>query len=404
MNPYQPPERPPPTLREDLASLPQAYWVLCAGAFINRVGTFVFPFLTIYLTDRGFGPSQAKLALTAHGAGHLLAAIVGGWLADRIGRRNTIALSMYCAAASLIALSHAQPLWLIMVCALLTGLTLGAYHPAAHALLADLIPPEKRVRANTVLRIAINAGWAVGVALAGIIAAYGYHWLFYGDAFTCAIFGTLSLVFLPHGVRRAGKQARWADAIAVLRKDRPFIALFVANFCAALVFTQMSTTFALQVTDAGFSKKFFGFLLAGNGVLILLFELPISNLTSRLPPRPVLAVGFLLVGLGFAINLFGHSAAVLVAVILVFTLGEMIALPVSGARVAELAPESMRGRYMGAYGLSWGLATVIGPSGLSIYEQNPNLLWLISALLGVASAAAVFVIKRKPGRKAASSL
>ena len=238
-----------PSLWADLCALPGSYWVLCAGTFINRFGTFVFPFLTLYLTSTGFSPGQVGLALGAHGFGHLVAAITGGWLADRIGRRNTIALSMFSAAASMVLLSQASGLPAVATCAFLTGLTIASYHPAASALLADLVPPERRVRAYTVLRIAVNGGWAAGVGLGGWIAERSFLWLFLGDAITCAIFGTLALAALPQGIRKLKVSAPWGEAIASMRQNRPFIALFIANFCSALDLDELDPHLASSIAQ-----------------------------------------------------------------------------------------------------------------------------------------------------------
>lgn len=394
-----------PTVLQSLRALPRPFWVLCIGTFINRFGTFVFPFLTLYLSSLGHGTAVVQAALFAHGLGHLVAAIAGGWLADRIGRRNTIAVSMFSAAVAFVCLGEAVAPAAIVGFALLSGFTIALYHPASSALLADIIPPGERVRAYTVLRIAINGGWAAGVATGGWLAGYSYKLLFYGDALTCAIFGALALAALPHGLQRSKTQAPWGEAIASILANRPFLALFAANLCSALVFCQMSTTYALQTTDAGFSTTFFGFLLAVNGVMITILELPISIRTQRLPVIPVLAVGYLLVGGGFALNIFGGTAFVLVAAMVVFTVGEMLCLPVSGAYVADLSPAEMRGRYMGVNGLSWSLAMLIGPLvGITLYHSSPQTLWSGSALLGLLGATVIVAFGRAGSRPAVDAV
>ena len=115
-------------------------------------------------------------------------------------------------------------------------------------------------------------------------------------------------------------------------------------------------------------------------------------LTSRLPIRPVLALGYLLIGFSFALNIIGPTAAVMIAAIGVFTLGEMLCLPVSGAYLANLAPKTMRGRYMGAFGLSWALATTTGPLGLKLYDLSPNILWLATGVIGAAGAVIILAL------------
>src|SRR5437763_15255984 len=95
------------SLWEDLRALPRPAWVLFGGTVINRFGSFVLAFLVFYLTSRGYSAAAAGLALSAYGFGSMTAAIVGGHLADTIGRRNRIALSMFSSAATMVALSQA---------------------------------------------------------------------------------------------------------------------------------------------------------------------------------------------------------------------------------------------------------------------------------------------------------
>src|ERR1044071_1418125 len=146
MNPIQ------PTLIQSLRSLPRPAWFLFAGTFINRFGSFVIPFLVIYLRQRGFQESDAAMAIAAYGVGHLAASALGGYLSDRIGRRKTIALSMFSSAASMLLLSQADDLVAIVAFTALTGLTAELYRPASSALLADVVPPAQRVTAFAAYR------------------------------------------------------------------------------------------------------------------------------------------------------------------------------------------------------------------------------------------------------------
>ena len=141
---------PRPTLREGIRSLPRPVWILCAGTFVNRFGTFVAVFLVLYLRDRGYSIAESGLVVSFYGIGNVVAAGLGGWVADRFGRRNALALSMFSSAATLLLLSQAAALPLIIVLTTLAGLTGEMYRPAAAALLTDLTPPgsESRLRAQ----------------------------------------------------------------------------------------------------------------------------------------------------------------------------------------------------------------------------------------------------------------
>lgn len=382
-----------PTLLGSLRALPRAAWVLLAGTFINRFGGFVVPFLTLYLTGQGYSVTAVGLAVSSYGVGHFFASLVGGHLADRLGRRETIVLSMFGAAVAMLLLSQAHALWAVVILSFITGLVSEAYRPAATALLTDLVPPGQRLTAFAALRVTFNAGFAFGPAIAGLLAAYGYIWLFVGDAFTSAVFGLIAWLALPRGVERAtNDSANWRAVLTVLHGDKRFQQLLLANFAVSLVFMQLASTFGLFVTGLGFSASTYGVMISLNGLLIVFCELPITAFTRRFPARQVMALGYTLVGAGFALNHFAHSVPALVVCMIVFTFGEMLALPMASAYVADLAPPQMRGRYMGINGMTWALALVLGPAlGMKLFSLNPAAYWAAGAALGVMAAVVISI-------------
>ena len=378
------------TVLMSLRNLPRAAWILFFGTFLNKFGGFVVPFLTLYLTSAGYTIGEAGLAVSAYGAGNLGASLLGGHLADQIGRRKTILLSMFSGAAAMLLLSQAHHFALILVLTALTGLTNEFYRPASSALLADIVPAGQRTTAFAALRVSFNAGFAFGPATAGLLAAYGYFWLFAGDAATSALFGLVVLLALPRGATGASNNASWNEAWRVLRRDRKLHQLLLANFSIALVFFQLGSTFGLHVTHLGFSAAVYGAVISMNGALIVLCELPLTALTRRFPARRVMAAGYSLCTFGFALNGLAHTIPGLVLCMLIFTLGEMITMPTASAYLAELAPPEMRGRYMGVSGLTWALALILGPAaGMKLFAASPLIYWIVS---GAAGAFAAFVI------------
>jgi MFS family permease len=380
-----------------LKSFPRPVWVLLAGIFLNKFGTFVVPFLTLYLTRRGFTTSDAGLAIGAYGLGRLCAAFIGGHLADTIGRRKTIVLSMVLAAVSMMLLSQARSLPVIVLLTGLASLTGELYLPACGALLADLVPEHQRVTAYAAYRMAFNAGWAFGPAAAAFLAAHSFLWLFVGDALTSVLFAVVAWCWLPHGVRSAQAEAGWSEAWVVLKQDRRIQQVALATVFIGLVIHQLVSSYGLHVTKLGFSDATYGALLSLNGLLVVLIELPLTTRSRRFPSRPVMAVGYLLMGAGLALNAVFASLPALIIGMSVFTLGEMIYAPVAGAYVSSLAPARMRGRYMGAWGFSNSLSLMVGPSlGMMVFARSPVVLWLACA--GLAGLAALTILAS--GRKA----
>src|SRR5213596_728819 len=228
-----------PTLRASLRTLPRPAWILFFGTFLNKFGTFVIPFLTLYLTRQGYSLTDAGVAVGGYGAGTLLASALGGHLADTIGRRKTIVLSMFSAGATMMALSQARSLSLIVLLTALAGLAGELYRPASSALLADLVPAGQRVVAFSAFRMAFNAGWASGPATAGFLAEHSFFWLFVGDAVTSVLFGLVALFALPRRAPRQSTESGWSDALKVLRRDRKFHQVLFAAFAIGLVFFQL---------------------------------------------------------------------------------------------------------------------------------------------------------------------
>jgi MFS family permease len=386
-------ERTSPNLLSDLRALPPAAWILFFGSFLNKFGAFVVPFLAIYLTRQGYTLGDAGLAIGAYGVGNLVASILGGHLADTIGRRKTILLSMFSGAATLMLLSQAQSLPMIIALSALTGLAAEFYRPACSALLTDLVPPHQRVTAFAAYRMSFNAGWAFGPATAGFLATKGYFWLFLGDAATCVLFGLVALFALPRETKIERRANSWGQALRAVRQDRGLQQIMLSSLCVAVVFMQMSSSFGVHVTQLGFSAATYGALISMNGAMVVFCELPLTLVTRRFAVRHVLAVGYLLIGLGFALNAFARTVPELAVGVIIFTLGEMVAIPVSSAFVANLAPPHLRGRYMGVYGLNWALALIFAPGlGLKLLALNPAILWLGCGVLAVLGA---FIISRE---------
>src|SRR5579864_7261899 len=201
------------SLRQNLTALPRGAWILFFGTFLNKFGTFVLPFLAIYMTGLGYTTAQAGLPIAAYGIGTLGACLLGGYLADRLGRRKTIVLSMFSVAVAMLCLSQARALPAIVLFAGLAGLTGELYRPATSALLADLVPPGQRVTAFSAYRMALNAGWAFGPATAGLLAKHSFFWLFAGDAATSVLYGLVAWFALPAGLRGIRAQSAWGETL-----------------------------------------------------------------------------------------------------------------------------------------------------------------------------------------------
>lgn len=377
---------------------PRSLWILFAGIFLNRFGSFVSVFLVLYMISRGYTVVQAGEAVGAYGIGSLGASSFGGYLTDWLGRRYTIVLSMFSSAATMLVLSQAQTLPLIIILTGLAGMTAELYRPASSALLADLVLPEQRVTAFAWYRLAVNLGFAAGPTVAGLLASHSFLLVFTGDAVTSIAFGLLALLALPKSEKSsAARELEQAGLWETLRVDYRYLLFLLGSTLLAFVYFQHLSTFALQVQAYGFSSTVYGLLLSVNGTCIIILELPISSMTRRLPTRPVIAVGWLLIALGFGLIAIAHTIALLILTVVIWTLGEMVHSPVSSAYVANLAPAHLRGRYQGTWGLTWSAGLIFGPVlGTLLFSWNAVELWLLCGALGLLAALLVLLSGRLP--------
>jgi MFS family permease len=388
---------PKPTTRANVRAMPRTAWILFGGTFINRFGTFVLPFLVLYLRDLGYSAPQGGIAVAMYGVGGIGAVSIGGLLADRIGRRNSVAVSMFGSAVATLALSQAHTLGTILPLTALVGLFAELYRPASSALIADLIPPHQRVTAFALYRLAINLGWAFGPALGGVMASRSFVILFAADAATSAAFGIVALVALPHGVRSSREGERRGEATRSILADRGYLLFLAAVFCAAVVYMQAATTFALHVRANGLSNEVYGLLLSLNGLIVVVAELPMSGVTQRFPAARMVALGSFLLGFGFFLVGFAHTVPALAATVFVWTFGEIFQSPPASAFVADRSPVNLRGRYQAAMGTMFGVAAIVGPiAGTAVFRARPGAVWLGCGALGVLAAVLALSAGRRP--------
>lgn len=382
-------------LLSQLQLLPRPFWVLVGATFVNRFGVFVVPFLALFITRNGNTATQAGYAVAAYSLGGFIAAGIGGWMADRLGRNVTMAVSALAGAVCMIAMSQAVDWRALAVLAFITGAINEAGSPASAALVQDIVPPEHRVIAYAVQRFAVNLAWSLGPATAGFLAEYSFFWLFVVDAASSAFFGIVAWLFLPRGRRTAREHAGWGHAWQSIRANHAFLALFGACICTAWIFRQTNTTFPLHFERNGLPLHWCGLVLALNGVMICLFEVPLAAGLRLWPVKQVLALGYILMGASFLTFLISGSLTAFVLMMVVFTLGEMSAFSRQQAYSASLSPEDMRGRYVGFLSLAWCAGnTASSALGMPLYDHHPTVLWVMNAALGIVAALLILYTRK----------
>jgi len=385
--------------------LPRPYWFLWAGTIVNRVGGFVIPFLTLYLTtQRGYSVGSAALMVSLYGAGSFAANLVGGELTDRLGRRPVLLASLFLAPIATVAVGLVRSAAWIAVATVLLGFTVDLYRPAVSASIADLVPSENRPRAYGYLYWAINIGAAVAPILAGLLARRNYLLLFIGDAVTTFAFGLIVMAGVPESRPAQAAHAAGEPLSSRLRAlgREPLLLAFTAMaLLLGTVYLQAHVTLPVEMQAHGLTAAQYGLAIAVNGALIVVLGLPASNASARWPRFGAIALSALLVGLGFGMNALATTLPLYALGVAIWTLGEIAFSTVAPSLIADLAPVEYRGLYQGVFGASFGLSFFTGPivGGLIYDRLGADALWVACLIAGAVLSAGYLVMGRVAGRR-----
>ena len=390
-----------------LLNQPRTYWYLLVGTLINRLGAFVLPFLTLYLTgERALSPARAALIVAMFGAGSFVAQLTGGELADRLGRRPVMLISFLATPLAMVTLGFARDLTLIAATTLFLGFITDLYRPAVSAAVADLVPPEDRTRAFGYLYWAINLGFAISPVLAGLLAGRNYLYLFLGDALTTFLFG-LIVLFTVQETRPAeashAAHATLRERLGQLRQTPILLFFSLLTLFFGLIYVQGYVALPLEMTSHGLGPEQYGAAIAVNGILIVLVGIPVSNMAGKWPRYPAIAAATFLMGLGFGLVAFANNLPFFAFTVGVWTLGEILGSAVAPTIVADLSPVELRGLWQGVFGSMWGISFFLGPLiGGWVFEHfSPTVLWAGCFALGCVLTVAYLALGRmahKPKR------
>ena len=382
------------SFRDTVSGLPAQFWWLWTGTLVNRAGAFVLPFLAIYLTrSLDYSTAFAGLVLGGVGLGAVVASLVAGVLADRVGRRPVLLWSQVATTLTLTVMAFWTEAAAVLGLAVLLGLFSNATRPAYSAMLADVVPPADRARAFSLQYWCVNLGFATAAIVGGLLASTGYRTLFLADAATTLVFAVLIYVKVPesHPGLRVGAERHdlgpGGSLLDVLR-DRIFAVYMALTFCFALVFMQHMSTLPVQMVDDGLDPSQYGVVISLNAVLIVFVTVPLTRWVARFPTARVLAVAALFVGAGFASTAWASTMTTYALTVIVWTIGELIASSLGPAVVADLSPESMRGRYQGCFTLTFSVAALVAPVGGGwVYDHlGQTTLWLACGAVSLAAA------------------
>ena len=382
--------------------LPRSVHILCLGTFINRAGTMIIPFLALYLKNQlDLSVEFATQAMGAYGLGAVGAVLVGGHLADAIGRRTIMLAALFGGAAILILFSMVTEPWAIIVCTIAFAFVAEMYRPAASAMIADLVAPEHRPHAYGLMYVAINLGFSVAPVAGGLLARYAFKWLFWADALTAICYGTIILLTIKETLPARGssedseenrRDATSAmDAFKHIVTDRAFMIFCLATLLLGSVYMQSVSTFPLYLGETfGIDAFTYGRIIAVNGCMIAFLQIPFTSLVSRFNRATMICLAAAVTGVGFVLMGVAETAWQFAGAVAIWTCGEMMAAPLAPTVVSDLAPVHLRARYMGVFSVGFSAATMIGVplGGIVLARFGGGYLWvwafdvtLVAALL-----------------------
>lgn len=369
-------------------TFPPTYWYLWLGILLNKLGEFVIPFLTIYLTEtRHLSAGQATSIIGLVGFGSFISRPIGGFLADKIGCHRTILLSLSCTTVTTLILGFAYESWLIVNVAFLLGFFNGLFGPASTAMIAGVVNDEMRIRAYGLTYWAVNVGASVAPLLAGFLASYNYLALFLLDALTTGSFAFLVWWRIPKvspGRTNHEQRKSFKGTIKVLRNEPLLFVLTALTFGFNCIWFQAYSALPLDMHSHGLTNAEYGAALAMNGLVVIVLSIPLNHLLKRFPHAYVLAGASFMLALGFGLTIFASNLWFYAFTIVLWSIGEIAAVPLTTAIIADLSPPHSRGIFQGILGAALGLASFAGPilGGLIIEHLGTRVLWLSCFIFG----------------------
>ncbi len=372
------------------SGLSKEVWWLALITLINRAGTMVIPFLSIYLTDSlCFTLKDVGWIMSSFGAGSLIGTWLGGKLTDKIGYYKVMVISLFATGIGFISLQFLDTFPTFCLGIFIIMIIADMFRPAIYVALNAYSSPENKTRSLTLIRLAINLGFSAGPAIGGlIIVSIGYYGLFWLDGITC-ILASLILMYILNPKHTVTAQQEVIINPKSPYKDGPFILFFLAMIFFSISFIQYFSTIPIYYKEIHLLSEFdIGLLLGLNGFLIFTLEMPLIKYLekSNISKVTLILWGAALTGFSFLILNVLPWLSIIIIGMLLMTIGEMIAFPFSNAFALQRAQKGKTGEYMAFYSIAFSIAHIIGHNtGMRLVDSfGFTATWyVVSVLMGL---------------------
>jgi MFS family permease len=391
-------------LRSDFADTPRQFWLMFFGMMFSTIGTtMIWPFLMIYASETLSLPLATVASLMTINAGTgMVSAILAGPVIDRVGRKWAMVVGLFGAGMGYFLLSRANTYAAFALIQGSSGMFGPLYNVGTDAMLADMIPMEKRADAYALLRMAHNVGVAAGPALGGFVLARSYRFGMYGAGAGLIVYG-LALLFFARETLPEGVATEKSNLLGQLRgywtalQDRPFMGLVGAFTLLHMTASMIWVLFSVYLkTQYGISEQVYGWLPTTNALMVVFFQVLVTRMMKKYPDVQVMTWGTVFYVFAPLTIVFSNSFWGFWLAMVIMTVGELVVVPRSSAHAANLAPVDKRGRYMSLYGLTWNVAAGISPvlGGLVSDRIGPRAPWTFGAVIGLLAVLAFRRLKK----------
>jgi MFS family permease len=392
-------------IRNTISEYPSQFWLMVVGLFISSAGaSLIWPFLMIYVSEKlSLSLSTVSTLITINAVTGLFSSFIAGSVSDKLGRKLVMVVSLVINGIGYLFMSQAHSYLGFALMMVLMGASNPLYQVGADAMLADMVPSEKRTNAYAIIRMVNNAGVAIGPAMGGFLASRSYTYAFLGAAAGMITYSLL-LVFRAHETLNKAYLAtseiktKFMGGYGRIFSDYPYV-IFALLVGVGLIAPSMLWTLLAIYTkqNFGLSESLYGWLPTTNALMCVFVQFSVTQVTRRYHPLPVAAVGMLIYALGVGSVALMNSFWGFWTSMVLMTFGELTLIPTVSKYIADLAPADMRGRYMSFYWFAWAIARGAAPliGGFLNDNISPRSIWIGGLTIGLASSMGLLILSTR---------
>lgn len=391
-----------------LRRYPFQFWLMFFGLIVSSTGTtMVWPFLTIYASEKLLLPLAAVTSLmTFNSVSGFASSVVAGSLVDRFGRKGMMVIGLFGMAIVYLGYISAVEFWQFALLMFLSGVFNPLYRVGTDAIVADMIAPENRTQAYSLIRMGRNVGVALGPILGGLVLSRSYSIGFVAASVTLIFFGLLTVFFLKETLQHDENQPHdnLQDQLRVISqalRNKAFARMVASftlmEFCATLMWVVLAVYIK---QNFGINEAQYSWIPTTNALMVICFQVLITRVTQRHSPTKVMPIGAAFYPVAMLLVAFSSNFWGFLSAMVIMTLGELITAPTATAYVANLAPPDQRGRYLGFFGLSWYIALAVGPMGAGFLSDNISIQspWFAGGIIGVIAVLSFLSLRKLESR------